>query len=154
MSKMPRNLSKLMVSFFCFWVIQANAHVGIIDGKIAIQEVTQPALSVFCSKKQTTLILNRTDFDHPGASAGWSTMLQPFQCTIFFTDKSPFIFSCSQESSGAWSTVDCSQYLLASQFPWSGALLSVDTPTGSYWVAENIASDDIPMVLRHQGFDV
>lgn len=155
MSKMGPNLAKLIFSVLCcLWITQANAGVAIIDGKIAVQHITQPELLVLCSKKQTTLILNRTDFDNPGAGAGWSTMLQPFQCAIFFAHQSPFDFSCSQESSGAWAQVDCSQYLLASRFPWNGALLSGDMPEVSFWVAENIASDDIPMVLRHRGFDV
>ncbi len=144
---------KIVSLLFFLWMTQAYAAINIADEKISIQNVTQPELYVFCSKKQTTLILDRVGFER-GASAGWSTQLMPFACTILFTDRSPFVFSCRQESSGAWLSVDCGQYILASRFPWSGAMLSADAPLGAHWVAENITADEIPMVLRHQGFDV
>jgi hypothetical protein len=146
-------MRNIIFSLCFFSVISAYADVALNDNKISIQNVSKPELYVLCSKKQTTLILDRTEFER-SASAGWSTELAPFACSIFFTDNSPFIFSCSQESSGAWQAVDCSQYILASRFPWEGALLSGDMPTGSYWVAENIPSDDVSLVLRHRGFDV
>lgn len=146
-------IRRVFFSLCLLWTISAHAEVTLSDGNIAIQHVAKPELYVFCSKKQTRIMLDRVKFAR-SASAGWSNELAPFTCTIFFTDNSPFIFSCQQELSGVWTPVDCHQYVLASRFPWEGALLAGDTLRGSYWVAQNIASDDIPMVLRHRGFDV
>lgn len=146
-------IKKLLLSLCCCWIVQSNAELSISAGQISIEHVTKPELDVFCSKKQVTLMLARTDFKNPGASAGWSTELAPFACAVFFTDESPFTFSCSKESSQVFAAVDCGEYLLVSRFPWEGSVLSGNMPSGSYWVAENVTADDIPMLLRHKNFD-
>lgn len=143
------------IFFLCLvGAVQANAEVVLDKGNIVIQNVVKPEIDIICSKKQAKVILSRINFDNPGAQAGWSTELTPFMCTVFFAEKESFTFSCSQASSGAWQHVDCAQYVLASTFPWNGAMLANASMEGSYWVAENIASDDVPMVLRHRDFDV
>ncbi|MCD8542857.1 MAG: hypothetical protein LRY69_05560 [Gammaproteobacteria bacterium] len=132
----------------------AYADVAFSDGRVHLEHITQPTLTVFCNKKQSTLLMDRVDFD-ASASAGWSTTLKPFTCAVFFTPPdSSFAFSCRQQSLETWGIVDCSENLLASSFPWGGMMRRGNLPRVSYWVVEQMASDDIPTVLRHQGFDV
>lgn len=127
-------------------------------GYIAIREISAPEVVVFCNKTQQTILLERSATKESlGASAGWSSMLPHFGCSVFFTDHTPFIFHCRLLSAHGNKTapvVDCSHYVLASRFPWSGGMRCGRTPSGSYWLAEGVFAADLSVLLRHQCFDV
>ncbi|MES2204219.1 MAG: hypothetical protein V4496_03260 [Pseudomonadota bacterium] len=143
----------LMLMSFLF-ATTVYADITQQSGKILIQNVSAPELDVFCNQKDSALILDRVDFNNPGVQAGWASTLPPHMCSIFFTDKSPFTFACSEESSGGFKQVDCQPHLLVGPLTWSGKMLSNQTVSGSYWVAEAISVDDVPLVVRHRGFDL
>lgn len=130
------------------------ADVTFQNGYVHLKQIIQPTLTVFCNKKQSTLLMERIDFD-ASASAGWATTFSPFTCAVFFTPpESVFAFSCRQKSLENWTMIDCRQDLLVSSFPWGGMMWRGNLPRVSYWVVEQMASDDIPTALRHHGFDV
>ena len=142
----------LMTIFFLF-TTSAYADVTQQSGKVLIQNVSVPELYVFCNQKDSTLILDRVEFSNPGVQAGWSSSLPPHMCSIFFTDKSPFMFACSQEATGAFNTIDCNDVLLASRLPWGGQTLDNQTIAGSYWIVENATPDELIIMLRHKNID-
>lgn len=138
-----------------FFLFTSTVHAGVIQqaGKISIQNVSAPELYVFCNQKDTTLILDRVEFDSPGAQAGWSSFLPPHMCSIFLTDKSPFTFACRQETSDIFNTLDCKDVLLASRLPWGGQTLNRQPIVGSYWILENATPDELIIMLRHKNID-
>jgi len=144
---------KILFLLYSLSVTQAYAGVSIIDGNISIQNVSVPELYVFCNQKDTTLILDRVEFDSPGAQAGWSSFLPPHMCSIFLTDKSPFTFACRQETSDIFNTLDCKDVLLASRLPWGGQTLNRQPIAGSYWILENATPDELIIMLRHKNID-
>lgn len=142
-------------AFICCLLLAAQVQAGCAQeaGEIFIEHVSAPEIDVFCNKTQSTIILNRL-FKSKGVQAGWSSELDPFGCSVFFTDTGPFIFACSKASASRWEAVDCRQYVLTSHLPWDGELLCGKMPTGSYWIAEKVFAEDLPLILRHQCFDV
>lgn len=147
-------MTKKMLFSLCFlWTMQACADVAVTDGKISIQNVSTPELYVFCNQKDSSLILDRVEFDNPGAQAGWSSSLPPHMCSIFLTDKSPFVFACSQEAVGGFNAVNCNDVLLVSRLPWGGETLDHQPITGSYWVVENTTPDELIIMLHHKNID-
>ena len=127
-------------------------------GYIAIREISTPEVVVFCNKTQQTILLERSvTQEAPGASAGWSSMLPHFGCSVFLTDHAPFVFHCRLLSAHGNKTapvVDCSRYVRASCFRWSGGMRCGHTPSGSYWLAEGVFAADLAALLRRQCFDV
>lgn len=148
-------MKKYFIFSLCFlFSASVFADVKISSGKIKISHVTSPTLNVFCNQIDAKIIINRTDWDNPGASAGWSSELPAHTCSVFFTDTGPWIFACSEESLHVWHSVDCKKDLLVGPLTWGGNMLSGEKVTGSYWVAEGISVDDVPLVVRHRGFDL
>ena len=146
-------MRKVFIFLLCSVVTAVYADVTQQSGKVLIQNVSTPELYVFCNQKSSTLILDRVEFDNPGVQAGWSSSLPAHECSIFLTDKSPFVFACSQEASGAFSTTNCKEVLLASRLPWSGETLDHQTIAGSYWIVENATPDELIIMLRHKNID-
>ncbi len=148
-----RVLIVLAISFLVS--INSYATISLTSGKFSIKNVTSPELYVFCSQVSYPIVLERVDFDNPGVQAGWSSLMPPRLCSVFLTDKSPFVFACTQESSGEFKTVDCEKTLLAARLPWSGQTVSNQVNIqGSFWIAENISPDEISIMLRHRGLDL
>ena len=136
-----------------FLYTTAYADVTQQAGKVLIQNVASPELYVFCNQTSATIILDRVAFDNPGVQAGWSSSMPAHECSVFLTDTSPFVFACSQEASGALTTIDCQKVLLASRLPWGGQMLGNQSSAGSYWILENITSDEVLIGLRHKNID-
>lgn len=144
----------LMIMSFLF-VTTVYADISQQSGKVLIQNVFTPKLYVFCNQTSAMVILGCVEHDNPGVQAGWSSRLVAHTCSVLMTDKSPFTFACSEESSsGELHAIGCQQDLLVGPLTWGGKMLSQETPSGSYWVAEAILVDDVPMVVRHRGFDL
>lgn len=146
-------LKRLFIFLLLGFITTANADITQQSGKVIIQNVSAPEIYVFCNQKDSTIILDRVEFDNPGVQAGWSSFLPPHMCSIFFTDKSPFVFACSQESFGGFNTIDCQNVLLASRLPWSGQTLNQKPMLGSYWIVENATPDELIIMLRHKNID-
>lgn len=146
--------SLIKLSLLLLFGTSAYADITQQSGQISIQNVSSPELYVFCNQTSSTIVVDRVNFDNPGVQAGWSSTLPARLCSVFFTDKSPFVFACSQESSGAFNAIDCKQVLLASRLPWGGQMLNGQPSlSGSYWIVENITSDELLMPLRKQNID-
>lgn len=148
-------MKKQFIFSLCFlFTASVFADVKITSGKIMISNVTSPTLNVFCNQIDAKIIIDRTDWDNPGASAGWSSELPPHMCSVFFTDKTPWVFSCSKESLNEFHSIDCKKCLLVGPLTWNGKMLSGEKTAGSYWLAEGVSVDDVPLVVRHRGFDL
>lgn len=146
-------MKKISIFLLCSFVASVYADVVLESEKITIKNVSQPELYVFCNQKDVAVVLDRVDFDDPGVQAGWWSALPPHMCSIFFTDKSPFTFSCRQEALGGFNLMNCQNVLLASRLPWSGQTLNHQAMTGSYWIVENATPDELIIMLRHRNID-
>ena len=74
-------------------------------------------------------------------------------CSIFLTDKSPFVFACTLESSGGLKAIDCKEVLLVSRLPWGGQTQNHQAMMGSYWIVENATPDELIIMLRRKNID-
>lgn len=140
-----------LISLLCSFSVYAG--LSFSDNHLVIETGDKAGLYVLCSKKQTSLHLDRV-INSPGASAGWAIDLMPFSCAILFADQGTFSFYCQEKKGDVLTEVNCKDYLLSSQFPWKGTMLYGPLPQGSYWLAENYAADDLSLVLRHANFCV
>ncbi len=148
-------LKNTVYIFFLFiFTTTTYAIIAQQSGKILIENVFSPELYVFCNQKNFTIVLDRVDFENPGVQAGWASRIPAHMCSVFLTDKGPYTFACSEEVSGGLNAVDCKTFLLAGRFPWGGQAKSKDIAMGSYWIAEAVTSDEIPISLRQRGLDL
>jgi len=151
---MKLRMKTILFGFFVILSAAAYADVTQESGQVLIQHVSAPELSVFCNQTSATVFMQRVAFDNPGVQAGWSSELPAHCCSVFLADKSPFVFSCSEQSSSGLSLIDCKKDLLVGPLTWNGKMLTQEPTSGSYWVAEAISVDDVPLVVRHKGFDL
>ncbi|MBP9726350.1 MAG: hypothetical protein KBD83_02640 [Gammaproteobacteria bacterium] len=142
------------VFFFFLFTTAAYATVTQQSGKILIEKVSSPELYAFCNQKNSTIVLDRVDFENPGVQAGWSSSVPAHMCSVFLANTSPYTFACSEEAAGVLNEVDCKTVLLTGRFPWGGQAKSKEIDAVSYWIAEAVTSDEIPIALRQRGLDL
>lgn len=146
----------LIKTVFFFFLVTTAAYATVTQqsGKILIENVSSPELYAFCNQKNSTIVLDRVHFENPGVQAGWSSSVPAHMCSVFLANTSPYTFACSEEAAGVLNEVDCKTAILTGRFPWGGQAKSKEIYAVSYWIAEAVTSDEIPIALRQRGLDL
>lgn len=80
------------------------------------------------------------------AQAGWDSQLKGGHWSALTLANKPLTFTCTQGNK----TVACSNVITVCQFRQA---IFIDKANGSYWVAENVAGNDIIDAISKRGID-
>ena len=85
----------------------------------------------------------------PGASAGWTTRLQPDNWSALAVDKSPFIINCIESRPGHEQQVPCEGVIAVCK--WSKVKVPA-SGEGTFWVGEDMSLSALTAAVGGRGF--